>query len=410
MKSALPLVLGLGGLGATGLLIASALREVTPPSGAASPARRVQADLEAGRLVWPLPEVPRRITGRFGDRRNNDKGSYVHQGLDLDGPRGARVVCVGNGVVERVDRDGVGKGVWNGNAVHVRIGAWRWSFLHLDRVDVAEGAEVGAGQQLGTVGNTGHSLAGRGGDGTHLHVHLTNRAGQPVDPLPVLEAEVPMLAGEADVDWLSAEHIEGTVEGLFETARGRPYVYGGGHANARFPEGARGLLSPPRLGWDCSGLTLALLAALGLIPWDWAGPRTSGDLRKLLAPVVRGQQRPGDIAAYPGHLAMVATWPDGRLDSVVIEAGPGGSKVNGDDPRSFVRAKSSIDYRSDLLLIGRMPALGVSPLQAETVRALHALLNGVHPGALSAPAAAELGRRYGGVPAVAALLRGGGTV
>jgi murein DD-endopeptidase MepM/ murein hydrolase activator NlpD len=51
---------------------------------------------------------------------------------------------------------------------------------HSSAVSVKEGQQVKAGDQLGLVGNTGHSY----GSHLHLEIHVN---GKPLDPLPWLE-------------------------------------------------------------------------------------------------------------------------------------------------------------------------------------------------------------------------------
>ncbi len=206
--------------------------------------------------------------------------------------------------------------------------------------------------------------------------------------------------------FLADARVEATIEALVEPALGVPYVWSGGGANARFPEGSLGrVLSPARRGWDCSGFVLGLLALLGAVPWEWVTPRNSTGLRQLCAPVPWGSQRPGDLAFYEGHVVVIATFPDPAGDSVIVEAGGGRSTTNGDDPRARVRIRGGIRQgRGGFLALGRMHPIGVSALQSETVAAVHALVNGASPGRLSAAARVQLRDRYAGIPAVAGFL------
>jgi hypothetical protein len=207
--------------------------------------------------------------------------------------------------------------------------------------------------------------------------------------------------------WLSPERVERTLEALVQPALGVRYVWSGGGANARYPEGGLGhILQPRQRGWDCSGFTLGLLALLGALPWEWSTPRTSTGLRELCEPLAPGQQRPGDLAFYPGHVAVIATFPEQDGDSVIVEAGGGRSSTNGDDPRAVVRLRPGLrEGRTDLVGLGRMHPIGVSALQAATVQAVHALANGAAPGALPVEVIDQLHGRYRGMPAVAAHLR-----
>ncbi len=204
--------------------------------------------------------------------------------------------------------------------------------------------------------------------------------------------------------FLAPDRVEHTLEALVQPALGIRYVWSGGGANARYPEGSLGhVLQPRRRGWDCSGFVLGLLALLGAVPWEWKTPRTSAGLRKLCAPVAWGQQRPGDLAFYEGHVVVIATAPDGKGDSVVVEAGGGRSTTNGDDPGAVVRIRGGIRQgRGGFLGLGRMHPIGVSALQQATVEAVHALVNGVDAGALPVAVREQLVGRYRGIPAVAA--------
>ena len=94
-------------------------------------------------------------------------------------PVGAPVYAPFGGVVERVDRAGVGRGVVNGHAVFLRSNGYLWAFLHLSAVDVSVGAWVQRGQRLGRTGQTGRAT------GPHLHVQVYDPTGRLVDPLSV---------------------------------------------------------------------------------------------------------------------------------------------------------------------------------------------------------------------------------
>ena len=122
------------------------------------------------------------ITSRYGWRINPKTGQrQFHEGIDLDGQTGQSIVSMTGGVVARVDRDGVDRGVINGNAVHIRLQDWRFSYLHLDRVLTAPGATVVPGTMIGTMGSTGRST------GSHLHLQVAV-SGRTLDPLAIFRA------------------------------------------------------------------------------------------------------------------------------------------------------------------------------------------------------------------------------
>lgn len=122
------------------------------------------------------------ITSRYGWRVNPKTGAtHFHEGIDLDGSTGDPIVSMTGGVVTRVDRDGVDRGVINGNAVHIKLQDWRISYLHLDRVLTAPGAVVVPGTLIGTMGSTGRST------GSHLHLQVAV-GGRTIDPLAIFRA------------------------------------------------------------------------------------------------------------------------------------------------------------------------------------------------------------------------------
>ena len=104
-----------------------------------------------------------------------------HHGIDIFAARGTPVVSPVDGVVIRA---GVASSS-SGNRVTVQDGCgWAYYMGHLDTITVPEGAWVRAGDQVGTVGNTGTP--------TSPHVHFNvNRDGDyydDIDPFGLLAA------------------------------------------------------------------------------------------------------------------------------------------------------------------------------------------------------------------------------
>lgn len=127
-----------------------------------------------------LPVLGARITSRFGPRLDPKTGEPKnHSGLDLGGlPVGTPIYSATPGKVVLIYRDGVGPGVVNGNAVHVRAPDGKlWSYLHLSRIDIPLGAAVEPGTVLGRLGSTGRST------GPHLHLQVEAPSRERLDPL-----------------------------------------------------------------------------------------------------------------------------------------------------------------------------------------------------------------------------------
>jgi murein DD-endopeptidase MepM/ murein hydrolase activator NlpD len=119
-------------------------------------------------LAWPVRGP---VGSPFGPR-----GNGFHSGIDVKAAAGVPVAAGASG---RVTYAGLAPGGW-GNLVVVEhaMGVETW-YAHLNRVDVALGREVVAGERIGLVGATGDAR------GSHLHFEVRLR-GAAVDPLPAL--------------------------------------------------------------------------------------------------------------------------------------------------------------------------------------------------------------------------------
>jgi murein DD-endopeptidase MepM/ murein hydrolase activator NlpD len=120
------------------------------------------------------------ITSGYGVRRYYNgvfANDYYHKGVDYGGGTGSAVVAPAAGRVVLVGREADGF-VLHGNTIGVDHGQGVSSiFLHLSRINVAEGDFVEAGQTIGAVGATGSAT------GPHLHWGLYVH-GKSIDPVP----------------------------------------------------------------------------------------------------------------------------------------------------------------------------------------------------------------------------------
>ncbi|MGH9867216.1 MAG: M23 family metallopeptidase [Candidatus Polarisedimenticolia bacterium] len=85
-----------------------------------------------------------------------------HKGLDIVAPRGTRIKSPADGVVIKASREpGYGNVIYvsHGNGLVTR-------YAHLDGFSVRPGQDIGRGEVIGYVGNTGRSL------GAHLHYEV----------------------------------------------------------------------------------------------------------------------------------------------------------------------------------------------------------------------------------------------
>jgi len=150
-----------------------------------------------------------------GSLANTDYGGD-HHGIDIFAERGTPVVSPVDGVVIRA---GVASSS-SGNRVTVQDGCgWAYYMGHLDTITVPEGAWVRAGDQVGTVGNTGTP--------TSPHVHFNvNRDGNyydDIDPIGLLAAvedsscgAAPECAGRPATFCVDGTHIANCASGRYD--------------------------------------------------------------------------------------------------------------------------------------------------------------------------------------------------
>ncbi|PWU43734.1 peptidase M23 [Micromonospora globispora] len=121
--------------------------------------------------VWLLPLQGYDFNSPYGMRWGK-----LHTGIDLVAPEGTPFVAIHDGTVTKAGWFG-----GYGYAVIVQHPDGSEAIYgHSSEVSVREGQQVKAGDQLGLVGNTGHSY----GSHLHLEIHVN---GEPLDPVPWLQ-------------------------------------------------------------------------------------------------------------------------------------------------------------------------------------------------------------------------------
>ena len=147
-------------------------------------ALRLQPELLRGGkfkvLIREMPSIgfpvkgknSRAISSFFGDAR--DGGSREHHGVDIFAPRHTPVLAPSGSSVTRVGEGDIGgRYVW----LYDSKRSMYLYFAHLETREVERGDKVIAGQQIGTVGNTGNART------TPPHLHFGIYRNGPIDPL-----------------------------------------------------------------------------------------------------------------------------------------------------------------------------------------------------------------------------------
>ncbi|WP_340646669.1 M23 family metallopeptidase [Phenylobacterium sp.] len=127
------------------------------------------------------PVPGEKINSPFGLRRMpwEDHGR-LHEGVDIAGPTGTKVVAVSDGIVKRA-----GQSPSYGRYVEVEHGVGLTSFYaHLGKIErgVKKGAYVEAGSPVGRMGSSGTST------GPHVHFEI-RQDGKPLNPLVFMNRE-----------------------------------------------------------------------------------------------------------------------------------------------------------------------------------------------------------------------------
>lgn len=116
------------------------------------------------------------IVSGFGIRINPfHKGRYKHPGIDFAAPRGTVVVATAPGRVTVAKHSKLQAGYGTYIEINHSNGL-KTRYAHLEDIKVREGESVSKGQPIGTVGNTGGSIA------PHLHYEII-RDKEHIDPM-----------------------------------------------------------------------------------------------------------------------------------------------------------------------------------------------------------------------------------
>ena len=152
---------------------AAAAKAKATAARAKAAAARARAEREGKRWVKAIRSGS--LTSGYGPRWGK-----THDGLDVGAPTGTPLYAMSKGTVILSDS------VFSfGNKIEIRYwdGTVSW-YGHLSRRDVQTGDSVMPGDQVGLVGNTGHSF------GSHLHLEVHPSGGDnPINPHPWLKAK-----------------------------------------------------------------------------------------------------------------------------------------------------------------------------------------------------------------------------
>ena len=141
------------------------------PAASPSPSATASTAAEAPALRWAWP-----ATGRVRRKFNGSTGDDKHDGIDILALRGtaARASAAG-----KVIFAGQGPDEYGLTVIVFHGGLWTTTYSFLDKITVKDGDEVGAGERVGLIGDTG--LA------TEPQLHFEIRRNKvPLDPVRYL--------------------------------------------------------------------------------------------------------------------------------------------------------------------------------------------------------------------------------
>lgn len=127
-------------------------------------------------LGWPI-NGEGVVTSHYGRRKHPITGEWHnHRGIDIAMAQGTQVFSTADGTVANVWKDAA-----CGNGLVIKhLDGYETVFCHLDKVVVAQGANVSKGQYIALSGNTGRST------GPHLH-YAIKKDGVYINPEPLMK-------------------------------------------------------------------------------------------------------------------------------------------------------------------------------------------------------------------------------
>lgn len=129
-------------------------------------------------LGLPLPRGSWRVTSPFGPRSHPITGEPSHHdGIDLGADTGTPIYAVDSGeVIATTASLTEGSGI----SATIQSGGKQWKYKHMSERYVKKGDKVARGDVLGLVGSTGTST------GPHLHLEVSDRDGNVIDPAKLI--------------------------------------------------------------------------------------------------------------------------------------------------------------------------------------------------------------------------------
>lgn len=144
--------------------------------------------LNLRRTLMQTPIDGARISSGYGMRRHPVLGyNKMHKGIDFAAPRGTPIFAAGDGVIDKIGRNG-----GYGNYIRIKHnGTLQTAYAHLHRFAkrMKKGTRVKQGQVIGYVGSTGRST------GPHLHFEVIKN-GKQTNPKNIKSSAREKLAGK----------------------------------------------------------------------------------------------------------------------------------------------------------------------------------------------------------------------